>query len=147
MKRVISPSRVVAAARAWVGTPYHHQACLKGVGTDCLGLLRGIYAELYGCPAPAAPPYTQDWAEALAAETLVQAADDYLVRATRTVPEAGDVLLFRFQRGRPVKHVGVAIAHDRFIHAVEGAAVQDVALVPAWRRRLAAIYQFPAEQS
>lgn len=31
---------IVAAARGWIGTPYLHQASLKGVGTDCLGLVR-----------------------------------------------------------------------------------------------------------
>ena len=25
---------VIAAARGWIGTPYLHQASLKGVGTD-----------------------------------------------------------------------------------------------------------------
>ena len=33
---------VIAAARGWIGTPYLHQASLKGVGTDCLGLVRGV---------------------------------------------------------------------------------------------------------
>ena len=28
---------IIAEARAWIGTPYHHQAALKGVGCDCLG--------------------------------------------------------------------------------------------------------------
>ncbi len=28
---------IVRAARGWIGTPYRHQASLKGVGTDCLG--------------------------------------------------------------------------------------------------------------
>lgn len=32
---------VVAEARTWVGTPYAHQAALKGVGCDCGGLIRG----------------------------------------------------------------------------------------------------------
>jgi cell wall-associated NlpC family hydrolase len=41
-------ARVVALARTWLGTPYHHQASLRGAGADCLGLLRGVYAELYG---------------------------------------------------------------------------------------------------
>jgi cell wall-associated NlpC family hydrolase len=32
---------VVIEARTWVGTPYHHQARLKGVGVDCIGLVLG----------------------------------------------------------------------------------------------------------
>jgi cell wall-associated NlpC family hydrolase len=34
---------IVEEARSWLGTPYHHQAALKGVGCDCIGLLRGVY--------------------------------------------------------------------------------------------------------
>jgi len=30
------------------GAPYHRQASLSGVGSDCLGLIRGIWHELYG---------------------------------------------------------------------------------------------------
>ena len=35
--------QIVAAARGWVGTPYRHQASLKGIGADCLGLVRGVW--------------------------------------------------------------------------------------------------------
>ena len=34
---------ILAECRAWIGTPYRHQASVKGVGCDCLGLLRGIW--------------------------------------------------------------------------------------------------------
>ena len=46
---------VVAAARGWLGTPYHDQASVKGVGCDCLGLARGVWREVVGAePAAAA---------------------------------------------------------------------------------------------
>ena len=42
------PSRetLVAAARGWLGTPFHHQASVRQVGCDCVGLIRGVAAEL-----------------------------------------------------------------------------------------------------
>ena len=43
----ITRARIVMIARTWAGTPYHHQASTKGVGTDCLGLVRGVYREIY----------------------------------------------------------------------------------------------------
>ncbi|KAB2949447.1 MAG: hypothetical protein F9K19_23780, partial [Rhizobiaceae bacterium] len=46
--------RVLEAAIGWIGTPYRHQASRKGVGCDCLGLVRGIWRELYGSE-PEAP--------------------------------------------------------------------------------------------
>jgi cell wall-associated NlpC family hydrolase len=39
-------TRVVAAARDWIGTPFHHQARLKAVGVDCIGLVIGVAREL-----------------------------------------------------------------------------------------------------
>lgn len=38
--------QIVAAAREWIGTPYHHHQSLKGVGVDCLGLVTGVAVEL-----------------------------------------------------------------------------------------------------
>jgi len=44
-------AQVVQAARAWIGTPFHHQARLCGVGVDCDGLVIGVSREL-GLVAP-----------------------------------------------------------------------------------------------
>lgn len=38
--------QIVTQARTWLGTPFHHQARLKGVGCDCLGLVVGVVDEL-----------------------------------------------------------------------------------------------------
>lgn len=38
--------RIVAAARGWLGTPFHHQGRLKGVGVDCAGVIVGVTKEL-----------------------------------------------------------------------------------------------------
>jgi len=43
-------------ARSWIGTPYVHQASVKGVGCDCLGLLRGVWRELVGAEPEKMPP-------------------------------------------------------------------------------------------
>lgn len=39
-------SIIITQARTWLGTPFHHQARLKGVGCDCLGLVVGVVDEL-----------------------------------------------------------------------------------------------------
>lgn len=33
--------QLIAEGREWIGTRWHHQAALKGVGCDCIGLVRG----------------------------------------------------------------------------------------------------------
>ena len=86
---------IVKAARGWLGTPYHHQASLKGVGSDCLGLIRGIWRELYGPEPETMPAYTQDWGSATGSETLIEAACRHLVTlADVSGAEPGDVLVF-----------------------------------------------------
>ena len=96
---VISRDQVVARARGWIGTPYHHQASRRGVGTDCLGLVRGVWRELYGAEAEAAPAYSRDWAEASGEETLLEAARRHLVPLASIGPRAGDVVVFRLRPG------------------------------------------------
>ena len=46
---------IVARARAWIGTPYRHQASRKGVGCDCLGLVRGVWRAVCGAEPEVVP--------------------------------------------------------------------------------------------
>ncbi len=136
-------AEIVATARDWLGTPYQHQASLRGVGTDCLGLLRGVWRTHCGEEPELAPPYTSDWAEALGEETLLNAARRCLVEIPAGSAEPGDVLLFRMGTGCPAKHCAIVSGKDRIIHAYWGHAVVETRLVPWWRRRIAAAFKFP----
>jgi cell wall-associated NlpC family hydrolase len=42
---------VIAEARTWIGTPYHHQQCVKGHGVDCAQLVAGVGRALDLMPA------------------------------------------------------------------------------------------------
>ncbi len=142
-ERGVPRERIVAAARAWLGTPYIHQAAAKGRGADCLGLVRGLWAELYGAEPEAPPPYTPDWNEARASEEpLLSAARRHLVETGGPILP-GQVLIFRVLTTGPAKHCGVAAGGDRFIHAYAGRAVIESALSRWWRERLAGVFDFP----
>jgi NlpC/P60 family putative phage cell wall peptidase len=97
MSGAVSRTDIVEAARHWLGTPYHHQASLRGVGCDCLGLVRGVWRDLYGPEPEAPPPYSPTWAESLGEETLAVAASRHLLPLPREEVRAGDVLLFRWR--------------------------------------------------
>src|SRR5690606_10410010 len=86
---------VIAAARGWLGTPYRHQASVKGQGADCLGLVRGVWREVMGEEPEAMPPYRPDWAEVGGEETLLMAARRWLIEIAVERAKPGDVLLFR----------------------------------------------------
>ncbi|MCA0433505.1 MAG: NlpC/P60 family protein [Proteobacteria bacterium] len=134
---------IVAAARGWRGTPYRHQASLRGAGCDCLGLVRGVWREVCG-PEPEAPPaYSPDWAESGGCEALAQAGFRHLRPAPALSFAAGDVLLFRWRAHLPAKHAGIATSPAAMIHAQDGHGVAEVPLSPWWLRRLAFVFQFP----
>lgn len=137
------PARVVAAAQLWLGTPYRHQASLRGVGCDCLGLIRGVWRALNGPEPETLPPYSPHWAETGAGDPLLAMAGRHLLPATAPVISPGEVLLFRWRDGLPAKHCGIALGAGRFIHAHDGVAVAAVSLPPAWQRRLAGRFLFP----
>jgi len=136
--------RIVAIAEGWVGTPYRHQGALKGVGCDCIGLIRGIWRELYGDDPEPVPAYAPDWAERSGEDRLVDAALRLFGPAVlMSEAEPGDVLLFRWRQDCAAKHAGVLAGPQHFIHAYEQSAVTRSALVPSWRRRVAGVYRFP----
>jgi NlpC/P60 family putative phage cell wall peptidase len=140
---MLTRATIADEARAWIGTPYRHQASLKGVGCDCLGLVRGVWRELLG-PEPELPPaYSADWAEASGQETLALAAIRHLVPVALDTLQPGDVLLFRWRAKLPAKHAAILVTSERMVHAHDGHAVSEVYFAPWWRRRLAFAFSFP----
>jgi NlpC/P60 family putative phage cell wall peptidase len=132
-------TEIVAAARAWVGTPYRHRASAPGAGCDCLGLLRGVWRSLYGNEPQPVPNYSADWRRGEGG-ALQAAAERWLLRAGGS-PQAGQVVLFRL--GRMVRHCGIVLAPGRFVHAQEGLGVIEANLTEGWADRIAGRYEFP----
>jgi NlpC/P60 family putative phage cell wall peptidase len=135
---------VIREAMSWVGTPYRHQADRKGVGCDCLGLVRGVWRALYGFDIEPPGVYAADWAEAGGQEKLIAGARRSFCERPRSDARAGDLLLFRWRPHLPAKHAGILVWQNCFVHAYQGGgAVTISALVPQWRRRIAAVFAFP----
>lgn len=139
-------TRVVDVARGWIGTPYVHQASVKGAGCDCLGLLRGVWREVLGAEPERVPAYSMDWSEPQGDERLWQAAKRHLLVKPVAQAAPGDVLLFRMRDGSVAKHVGLQARTGRdasFIHAYSGHGVVESALSAPWARRVVARFAFP----
>lgn len=138
---------IVRLAEGWIGTPYRHQGATKGVGCDCIGLVRGVWRELYGDDPGRVPAYAPDWAERAGEERLLSAAERLFGPSIAwRDAEPGDLLLFRWRADCAAKHAGILAGPEHFIHAYEQAAVIRSALVPSWRRRVAAVHRFPQFQ-
>lgn len=136
-------SDIVAAALDWVGTPYQHQASRKGAGTDCLGLLRGVWRELLGSEPCIVPPYSPDWRDTGPADRLLEEVRACMVEIAPGRANTGDVLLFRMALGAPTKHCALITEPRHIIHAYWGRSVCVTRLVPWWERRIAAAFAFP----
>ncbi|WP_114964937.1 peptidase [Alkalilacustris brevis] len=143
-ERIHAGAHVAEAARRWIGTPYRHQAALRGAGCDCLGLVRGLWRELLGAEPAAVPPYGPGWAEGAQGELLLDALARHFRPATGEAP--GDLLVFRMRAGAPAGHLGVQSrvgTAPTFIHAYSRHGVVENALSAPWRRRVAARFRFP----
>ncbi|MEO0498605.1 MAG: peptidase P60 [Pseudomonadota bacterium] len=138
---------IVASAVTWLGTPYRHQASLKGVGCDCLGLVRGVWRDVCGPEPEAVPPYAPDMDEAHDAGVLQGVAKRHF-HACEAM-NIGSLLLLRWHPSMPAKHLGIVETPDEdgacpvFIHAHSSAGVCRARLEGRWVRRLAGTFDFP----
>jgi cell wall-associated NlpC family hydrolase len=104
---------VVAEACAWIGTPYQHQADVKGAGVDCGMLLVRVFVDCGLVPPFDPRPYSNDW-------YMHRSEEKYLGFVLERVAEVeqplfGDVAVFR--HGRTYSHGGVVIGWPLIVHA------------------------------
>lgn len=139
---------VVAAARRWLGTPYHDQASTPGAGCDCLGLARGVWREVVGAEPFTIPPYGRGWGEVGRREVLAEGARQCM---TEIDPigglEPGAVVLFRMRESGIAKHIGILTGPASFIHSYERVGVVEQDLTTAWRRRIAFAFLLPSAET
>ncbi|MBP0485041.1 C40 family peptidase [Sagittula sp. M10.9X] len=140
---VTDPLRAIAIARSWLGTPYHDQASLRGVGCDCLGLARGVWREIVGPEPFPIPPYSRDWGETGPREVLADGARAMMIEVSPAEAGPGALVLFRMKPRAISKHVGILTGPATFLHAYERLGVIEEPLTQAWRRRIAFAFLFP----
>lgn len=143
MSKTKNARRIVQVARQWIGTPYRHQASHKGVGCDCLGLVRGVWREIEGPEPEQIPAYSSAWSEISQRERLLELADKYFHRVDRRAWQIGDLLVFRLRANSVAKHLGIVATSSSFIHAYGGNCVVENSLSHFWKMRIATVARFP----
>jgi NlpC/P60 family putative phage cell wall peptidase len=135
---MITPADVVAEARSWVGTPYHHQARVKNVGVDCAGLVIGVARELGMFDVE-----YQDYGRIPYQGLLPAICDRHLVRCESLQPACVLVMSFLLQPGSE-QHLAILTDTGTIVHAYEsaGACVEHQYSV-SWQRRTRIIYRYP----
>jgi len=112
---------IIAAALGWKGTPFHHEAMVKGAGVDCGMLLIAVYREAGLIPDFPVAHYSYQWHLHRSRELYLE----YLRQFGREIPEAeqgpGDVVIWKL--GRVFSHAAIIIEWPHVIHAVNGPGV------------------------
>lgn len=146
------PLAVVAEARKWIGTPYQHQAACRGVGADCLGLIRGVFAAFHPADKPTVPAYRR-WVQPGEPEHLWQAAQSHLLEkpmphpARATPFSGGEIVLFRLRPTLPARHLAILTSPSRMVHALTNSGVCEVDFTPWWQRHSVARFAIPKNET
>jgi len=133
----------VEAARGYLGTPFHHQARVRGVGVDCVGLVICVAREL-GIIAPQWD--VTGYARQPDGSQLMHHLSDQLLPVTRAEMRPGDVVCVAF--ARHPQHVGVVgdYVHGglSLIHADgQRGQVLETRLLFSEAMRFVAAFRFP----
>jgi NlpC/P60 family putative phage cell wall peptidase len=109
--------QVLEEARSWIGTPYHHGQCLKGVGIDCVWIMVAVYKTIGVVPANFNPGnYSRDWYMHRSEELYLAGVKHYArPLAADAKPLPGDIALYRI--GRCVSHGAIVVDDEFVIHA------------------------------
>jgi cell wall-associated NlpC family hydrolase len=112
---------VLAAAMEWLGTPFHHEAMVKGAGVDCGMFLIAVFREAGLLPEFPVEHYSYQWHLHRTREWYLE----YLSSFGREIPEAqvcpGDVVIWKL--GRVFSHAAIILSWPEVIHAVNGQGV------------------------
>lgn len=133
---MITRQAVVDEALSWCGTPWHHEASLKGVGVDCAQLLRAVMVNL-GVEIRAPDHYPPDWHLHRSEERLLGFVLEYCVEIDEADLQPGDILLWRI--GRCFSHGAFYIGGGEIVHAIMREGITRRALLDegelAWRNK------------
>ncbi len=150
----IKPEHIVAQARTWLGTKYHHQGRLKKSrngpgGVDCVGLVVGVVHELgiHDGNGNVLSLYDEtNYSFYPEGERLVRSIEKHLRKVPYEEMQIGDVLLFKFHRDP--QHIGLLTDYPTggigVIHCNSSAGkVVEHPLSKTWLRLLVDVYRFP----
>lgn len=142
--------QIVIEARAWIGTRFHHQASQKGIGCDCIGLVRGvgIACGIYPADFLSLPEVQQFKGYPLLPSNrqLEKGCEMFATRIEIADAKPGDFVLMRFN-GEP-QHLAILGDYKggalSVIHAYAGARrVVEHRIDNVWAARIVAAYAFP----
>lgn len=134
-------SEIIASAREWLDTKWQHQASLKNVACDCIGLIRGVGLDFgmqvdIGDLNYSQQPHHKE-------EKLYQTIKKYLTEISITEAKPGDILLFGLPDW-PAYHIGILSYDDFVIHTwLDVGKVVESRLDATWKTNIRYAFKYP----
>ncbi len=108
-------AEILAEARSWEGTPFHHEACVKGVGVDCAMLPIAVYSSVGLIEKFRPEHYPPDWMLHRADEIYMGWVEKFCRRVEDHEARPGDFVLWKY--GHCFAHGMIIIDWPLCIHA------------------------------
>jgi NlpC/P60 family putative phage cell wall peptidase len=135
---------IIAEAREWLGLPWQHQASLKGVACDCVGLARGVYEHLTGEKIPLTVNYPPTWHLFKSDPWLYEECKTYAIEIDLPETQPGDLLLFSFRPRFVAHHIGILTFDNTIIHSyMDVVKVVETRMDELWQSRLRHAFRYP----
>jgi NlpC/P60 family putative phage cell wall peptidase len=138
---------VIEEAKTWVGTPFRHQARVKGVGVDCAQLVIAV-GESCGLLAvdPAAWRRFAGYGRAPNPKRMEEALRSFMVPIPPSRARLGDVAWLEWRRELPM-HLAILSRHGEratLIHALsEVGKACEHGFVAEWPERVVSWWRYP----
>lgn len=116
---------IITEAKSWIGTPYHHMACVKKAGCDCATFLCGVYTAVSDIPMPEIEFYPEDWhchkSEPRYLTKLLEYCDQ--LERIDALPLPGDIVMVRIGYARTHNHGMIIVDWPTVVHCIKVAGV------------------------
>ena len=107
---------VIAEAESWLGTPFHHEARVKGAGVDCGQILLAVYSKFGFMPKDyKLEHYPPDFAMHRDYEWYLSIVQTFAREISEAKVQPADIVLFKW--GRLFSHGGIVTDYPNIIHA------------------------------
>lgn len=138
-------AEVVAEARTWIGTRFHHQARVKGTGVDCINLVMAVGTDLGfgdGAKWENYPEY-HGYGKSPNGPLLIEGCERFMERIAIQQALPGDVLVMRFVEEPQHFAIITEAAPMYIVHAyAQVRRVTEHRFDDVWRSRVVGAFRF-----
>lgn len=134
--------QLIDEARTWLGTPYHHQGRVKGVGVDCINFVLGVAEATDLIPDGFSMEPYSGYGRIPDPKKIIGGCERFMDRIDKKEARMGDVLVLRFVR--EPQHFAI-VSNDnprRMIHSYASVLKVTEQIIDAeWESKIVAAYR------